>query len=133
MRRSRIVLIVVALVCLPSLANAEQEVAKLLRRPAQGNGVTSSYSPAVVSNECLGGIEADCVFVVYTKEEIDQKQAADAKTITELQNKVASLTKDLKQLADMNDALTKRLDDLEKAAQKTSRLRSTPSEPEVHP
>lgn len=52
-------------------------------------------------------------FVVYTKEEIDAKQAQDAQLIRELQDQIMLLKKNLKDLADANDALGKRLEGFE--------------------
>lgn len=53
-------------------------------------------------------------FKVYTVEEIDQIRTADQKKIAELQDTVTFLRKNVKDLSEMNDALTERLDELEK-------------------
>jgi len=62
-------------------------------------------------------VEEDVVshtFEVYTRQEIDDKHTEDAKAITQLQDTVHMLQQNLKDLADANDALTKRLDEIEK-------------------
>jgi septal ring factor EnvC (AmiA/AmiB activator) len=62
-------------------------------------------------------VEADVAshtFEVYTRQEVDDKRAEDAKVIAQLQEKIAAQDRDLKALSDMNDALTKRLDEIEK-------------------
>lgn len=54
-------------------------------------------------------------FVVYTKDELDSLRAADQKTVAELKGIVTVLSKNLADLADMNDKLRKRLDEVEKS------------------
>lgn len=57
-------------------------------------------------------------FRVYTKEEVDAKQAQDKKEISDLQDLVAVLRQNLKDLSHVNDALAKRLDEMEKRLNK---------------
>ena len=57
-------------------------------------------------------------FIVYTKEELDQARRADQKRIGDLELQAQILNSNVKRLADLNDALTKRLNDLEKTADK---------------
>ena len=66
-------------------------------------------------------VEADVAahtFEVYTRQEIDDKRAEDAKAITQLQDTIHELKENLKELANANDALTKRLDEIEKQLEK---------------
>lgn len=57
-------------------------------------------------------------FTVYTMEEVESiratDQAAEQKRIAELQDTITALRKDVKALSDVKDALTVRLDELEK-------------------
>lgn len=53
-------------------------------------------------------------FLVYTKEESDAKRAQDAETVNELRDKVLLLEKNLRDLTEINDALTRRLEEIEK-------------------
>jgi|GEM_PF-5063891 len=96
--------------CFAFPANAEEKIAKLQVGPDE---TTYGFPPAGVTNHCRNG-SADCVFVVYTKSEVDEKFSADAKTIKALQDLVAELQKNVKALSDANDALTQRLQDAEK-------------------
>jgi uncharacterized coiled-coil protein SlyX len=118
MRQNRPLLVVLICVGLyiPS-ALAEQEVAVLVRHEAQNpTRLGESGSPGSAENRCGYNPPAgdSCLFVVYTKQEIDAKRAADAKAIAELQDTVAMLRRNLKELTEINDALTKRLDQMEK-------------------
>ena len=53
------------------------------------------------------------MFTVYTKEEVDAMRSRDAQAISELREVLAALRRDIDDLSDINDALTKRLDELE--------------------
>lgn len=111
MRTFRLVVVALALLALSLAvpAAAEERVARLVESEREITGPTKVKT---ATNTCDIYSE-DCVFVVYTKQEIDAKLAADAKMTKALQDLVAELQKNVKVLSDANDALTKRLEDAE--------------------
>jgi len=132
MRTSRAIIGIIILLGGESVFGAER-VARLnvVQKPAGGfsrtvyvsasNGQTFDSNPKETRSgdtvRFISMVEADVAshtFEVYTRQELDGKHTEDAKTITELQNRIASLAKDLKRLSDTNDALTKRIDEIEK-------------------
>jgi hypothetical protein len=52
-------------------------------------------------------------FVVYTKQEVDAKEVQAAKAVRELQAMLSGVQQNVRALSEVNDALTKRVDDLE--------------------
>jgi uncharacterized coiled-coil protein SlyX len=112
MRFSRIVAIIALMIVGLSLARptaAEEKIARLEVVPQVG---IAFYLPGA-TNHCRED-NTRCVFIVYTKQEIDAKEAAGAKEIKSLRELVTELQKNIKVLSDTNDALTKRLEDAEK-------------------
>lgn len=53
-------------------------------------------------------------FTVYTQQETDARVTRDEKIVAEMQEKIRILRENVQKLSDVNDALTKRIDDLEK-------------------
>lgn len=106
MRFSRIAVVTVLTVvglALAGPAAAEEQVARIREDSVWWGGM---------ANRCQD--IPRCIFVVYTKQEIDAKEAGDTKSIKALQDLVAELQKNVKVLSDANDALTKRLEDAER-------------------
>jgi uncharacterized coiled-coil protein SlyX len=106
--RLAVIALVLTTLSLAIPAAAEEQVARL----EVGEPKFGLIGPGA-TNHC-GSPGPDCIFVVYTKEEIDAKLAADAKALKALQDLVAVLQKNIKALSDANDALTQRLEDGEK-------------------
>jgi hypothetical protein len=64
---------------------------------------------------------AKAVFTVYTQGEIDSQRAADQKRIADLEAKLAVLEQNVRRLSEINDTLTKQLEDLQKQQAKTQK------------
>jgi|GEM_PF-6063546 len=61
------------------------------------------------------------VFTVYTQGEIDSQRADDLRRISALEDQLALLQKNVNRLSEINDVLTKQLEDLQKQAAKTQK------------
>ena len=107
-------------------ASAEERVARLTisedhRGPHNPRRFTASNNVSFLGSIGNPGPQLYTnTFMVYRKEELDSKlnafmakQAEDAKMISELQGLVMTLQKNLRDMADVNDALAKRLDQIE--------------------
>jgi uncharacterized coiled-coil protein SlyX len=72
-------------------------------------------APAVADLNAKIG-KGDTAFYVYTKQELDKQQAAQQGEIASLQEQVRTLIKNVKTLSETNDALTSRIETLEKTS-----------------
>lgn len=118
--------LLLAVLVIPEPALGDEQIVRLrvfnrdtmLGRPGEPNLIVANqveiFSLGASPDEIpgLSAFKAN-TFHVYTKEEIDTKLAKEAKTISNLSDLVLVLRQNLKDLSDVNDALVKRLEEIE--------------------
>lgn len=114
MRMSRLSLLLLCIGAFSGTASADEVIVKMqqVQRPGLFGLMNTVFTHELVlfTPVDLNGQ----TFRVFTKEEVDSRLVNDEKTINDLNDLVRLLRQNVKDLTDLNDALAKRLDALEK-------------------
>lgn len=121
MRHARTICLILSIVISRSAAFGDELVIKRQQKTVQVSIMGGPSTPLQIFTHELDWAEASDpatvqkqTFRVYTKEEVDVKLAASDRTIAALTDRVEVLGKNVTDLAAINDALVRRLDEMEK-------------------